>query len=263
MVSSIARGVLPAGVLRFLRGRFRMGRNALPVSDGCEIAEGDIPTELLKGWQHPAVAQRQHAAFAPVLRRMHEGKPREDFVALADAVQMTGLGNPLIIEVGCGSGWNSEVLEHFLKRPVRYIGLDYSTSMAGLGKQCYPNARFVVGDATSLPFGDGVCDVLVSGTVLMHVLDYRRAVQESRRVSRGWCVFHTIPVMQKRVTTVIRKTAYGSPVVEITFNEGEFLELVSDNGLAIRRVLDSVPHDYLRHVLGESVSARTYVCEIT
>ena len=265
-LKNIARKILPAGVRRVLSRWLRGCQNvqqAVPVSYGYEVIEGEVPPELLQGWQDPAVAERQHVAFAPLLRQMYEGNPREDFVTVATAVQMTGLEDPLIIEVGCGSGWNSEVLGHLLKCPVRYIGMDYSPAMTALGKRCYPDARFVVGDATTLPFRDAACDILLSGTVLMHLLGYRGAIQESRRVAKKWCIFHTIPVTQKRPTTVLRKFAYGSPVMEIVFNEEELLKLIESNGLALRQVLESVPHDYLSNVLNESISARTYLCEIT
>jgi len=233
----------------------------VPVSYGYEIIEGEIPPELLLGWRDPAVAERQYAAFAPLLREMYEGKPREDFVTVATAVKMTGLEMPLIIEVGCGSGWNSEVLAHLLKRPIRYVGLDYSPDMAAFGKRFYPHAQFVAGDATLLPLRDAVCDILLSGTVLMHLLGYREAIQESRRVARRWCIFHTVPVLQQRKTTILCKRAYGQPVVEVILNEGELLRLIEQARLRVRHFLDSIRYD-LEAVLGEPTLTRTYVCEV-
>ena len=264
VLKAIARRVLPAGVRRTLRRWLRGSRDAqqgVPVSYGYEIIEGEVPPELLQGWQDPAIPERQHTAFAPLLRQMYDGKPREDFVAVATAVQMTGLEDPLIIEVGCGSGWNSEVLAHLLKRPVHYIGLDYSPAMTALGKQCYPDVQFVVGDATALPFRKGACDILLSGTVLMHLLGYRQAIQESRRVARKWCILHTVPVVRNRPTTILKKFAYGSPVVEVIFNEGELLELIDSNGMLVRQVLESFCYD-LSYISEESALNRTYLCEI-
>jgi len=259
MLRSLARKVLPFRVRQVLR--HCITRN-VPASFGCQIIEGEAPGELSNGWKDPAVAERQQTAFTPLLRKMYKGKPREDFVAAATAVQMTGLEDPLILEVGCGSGYYSEILSHLLGRPVRYVGLDYSQAMIRLARERYPGLPFVVGDATALLFADGTFDIVLNGVSLMHILRYEAAVGESRRVSRRWCIFHTVPIVQKRPTTVLRKSAYGSPVVEIVFNLEEFLKLIESNGLAVRQVLESVPHDYLNHVLGESVSARTYLCEI-
>ena len=96
----------------------------------------------------------------------------------------------------------------------------------------------------------------------MHLLGYQAAIQESRRVARRWCIFHTVPVVTKRPTTILKKFAYGSAVVEIVFNAEEFPSLLSNNGLRLCDVLNSLPHEYLNEVLREPITARTYVCEI-
>jgi len=261
MLKVIACKVLPDGLQQALRRWFRGSRD-VPISDGYEVIDGEVPPKLLQGWQDFAVAERQYLAFTPLLRKMYEGNPREDFVAVATAVQMTGLENPLIIEVGCGSGWNAKVLAHLLKRPVRYIGLDYSLAMTALGKRCYPNTQFVVGDATTLPLRDSACDILLSGGVLMHLLGYQKAIRESVRVTRRWCIFHTVPVLQHRETAVLCKRAYGQLTIEIIFNEGELHYLLEQSGMVVRYLLDNIPYN-LASILGEPTVTKTYVCEVT
>jgi len=61
----------------------------------------------------------------------------------------------------------------------------------------------------------------------MHVLEYRQAIAESVRVTRKWCIFHTVPVMLYRSTTLLQKRAYGEPVVEIIFNQAELEALLA------------------------------------
>ncbi len=257
-VTRVARKVLPARLRHVLR-HWVSGTPA--ASYGYEIIKSETLPELVYGWRHPEVAKRQHAAFVPLLRQMYEGNPREDFVAMATAVRMTGLENPLIIEVGCGSGWNLEVLNYLLKQPVRYMGVDYSLAMVALGRERYHETTFVVGDATELPFHDGACDVLLSGTVLMHVVNYRQAIHECRRTASRWCIFHGVPVVLKRSTAILRKFAYGRLVPEIIFNEQELLELIYLNGMKVRQVLESFSYD-LRYLLNEATFNRTYVCEV-
>ena len=226
------------------------------------VLGADIPADLEHGWQDPAVADGQQAAFAPLLQKMRDGKPRQDFLALAEAVRQTGLADPLIIEVGCGSGWNSEVIAHLLRRSIRYVGMDYSESMVLLGRKTYPRHPFLVGDATALPFADGACDILLSGCVLMHLTGYRQAIRESRRVARRWCVFHTTPVLKNRATTILQKRAYDqSAVVEVIFNETELLQMFEAEGMKVRRSLDSLAYN-LQDVLGEPTTAKTYLCEV-
>jgi hypothetical protein len=37
--------------------------------------------------------------------------------------------------------------------------------------------------------------------------------------------------------------------------------LITGNGFQVRRTFQSVPHPYLENFFGESVHARTYLCE--
>jgi len=265
MLKSVAGKVLPVGMRRALQGwlgkYLYLGCSA-PTSYGCEIICGDVQPELLRGWQDPLVAERQDSAFVPLVRQMREGRPREDFVALAEAVRLTDAENPLIVEVGCGSAWNSEVLASLWNRPFRYIGVDYSPAMIALAKGHYPRQPYVVGDATALPFRNRACDILLSGTVLMHLLGYHKAIQESRRVARKWCIFHTVPVAATRPTTTLKKFAYGNAVVEVVFNSDEFQKLLDKYGLRLREIVKNIPHEYLSEILCETITARTYVCEI-
>src|SRR4051812_18789637 len=101
---------------RMLRSLATRLSGGAPSSVGLEPLEGGISEGLAAGWQDASIAERQQAAFAGVLRDLREGRPRKDFQALAAAVTQTGIGSPSVIEVGAGSGWNSEVLSRLLKR---------------------------------------------------------------------------------------------------------------------------------------------------
>jgi hypothetical protein len=43
--------------------------------------------------------------------------------------------------------------------------------MFRLGQKLYPERPFAASDATALPLRTASCDILLSGTVLMHVID--------------------------------------------------------------------------------------------
>ena len=109
----LLNAVLPVGVQHLLKGWFRQAichdQPMIPVQE-YKILKGEIPSESNHGWQAPDVAKRQHAAFTPLLQQMRAGNSREDFSALAEAIRLTQMDNPLVVEVGCGSAWNKEVL---------------------------------------------------------------------------------------------------------------------------------------------------------
>lgn len=210
------------------------------------------------GWLDRSVAEKQDAAFRKLLDGMHAGAPRRDLVVAADAVRATGLAEPSLLEVGCGSGYYCEALPHLLGAPIRYTGLDYSAAMIDVARERYPQTPFVVGDAANLPFEDESFEIVMNGVSLMHILAYERAIAESARVASKWCIFHTVPVLEHRATTYLMKNAYGLPTIEIIFNERELLDLFNTHRLEVCEVFQSLPYD-LSAVLGEPTTTRTYV----
>lgn len=213
------------------------------------------------GWRDRDIAARQHKAWSQLVRDMHAGRPRSDLMAAAEALKVTGMTNAKVIEIGCGSGYYGEILPT-LAGPLRYTGLDYSLAMIALARQTYPRTPFFAGDATRLPLSDACCDVAFSGNSLMHIPDTAAAVAEAARIARRWCIFHSVPVMEKRATARLQKKAYGVDVLEIVFNRGELENQFALNGLAIRDIRESAPYD-LFEVVGESTRLLTYLCEKT
>lgn len=213
------------------------------------------------GWQLPSVARRQHRGYVGLVEQMYAGAPRLDLTIAAEAVRLTGLTEGSILEIGCGSGYYGEILSHLLERPIRYIGLDSSGAMIQLAREEYAAGRFIVADAAALPLAPRTIDIALNGNALMHMAEYERAIAESRRVARRWCIFHTVPVVAHQPTVYLRKLAYGGPTVEVVFNEPELLELYRTVGLVVRHALESFPYD-LEFLLGERTTTRTYVCEL-
>jgi SAM-dependent methyltransferase len=214
----------------------------------------------LDGWYDRTVAERQAEAWRPLVEAMRTGAPRSDLLAAAEAVARTAIVAPSVVEVGCGGGWYSEILEYLLGRRISYVGVDSSWEMVRLAHRAYPTVPFIADDAIALPFGDASFDVVLNGAALMHMLHYEAAIRESRRVARGWCILHTVPVLQTRATTLLSKRAYGGPVIEVVFNEAALRDLLERNGFVVRHILHSLEYD-LAAVLGESTTAKTYVCQ--
>lgn len=225
-------------------------------SEAYEIIDG---TAAEDGWRSTDIAHRQHRAYQPLLEELRAGRPRIDFVVAAGAVRESGLRNPHVLEIGCGSGYYSEILTA-LAGPIRYTGVDYSPSMIHVARQAYARERFAVGDATRLPFRDASFDIALSGNSLMHISAYGGAINETARVARRWCVFHNVPVLEQRPTTRLRKQGYGVTVFELVFNRAELESLFDETGLTIRSVRDTFAYD-LAPVVGEHTRLLTYACE--
>lgn len=230
-------------------------------SDYRIVSEREAREGPASGWLSRLTTQRQEKAYEGLLVELHAGKPRIDFEVAAAAVRAAGIPNPQILEVGCGSGYYVEVFEELLGGPFNFTGLDYAPAMVESASQRYPHRQFRQGDATRLPFGDNAFDIVFNGVSLMHIIDYKAAIAESSRVAAKACIFHSVPVFQRRQTTYLRKYAYGSPVAEIVFNEGELMGTFEANGLKLAQVWQSISYD-VGHVTGESSTAKTFLCTV-
>ena len=215
-------------------------------------------TASSSGWLASRTVARQERAYRGLIAAMKRGEPRLDFKVAAQAVAATGIANPSLLEVGCGSGYYSEVFATLLHGAVNYTGTDYSEPMIARARARYPSTAFEVADATRLSFADGAFDIVFNGVSLMHIVDFRAAIVEAARVASGFCIFHGVPVFDGFRTTFLRKYAYGAPVVEIIFEKPELMASCRDAGLHLVREWPGIPYD-VSNVTGHRSTTETYL----
>jgi SAM-dependent methyltransferase len=245
---------------RFVKATPILRRHILPSADYRVLGgidEARAAASVSGGWFAVRTVSRQERAYRGLLAAMKGGEPRLDFRIAAEAVAATGLSNPRLLEIGCGSGYYSEVLATLLAGGVRYTGIDYSAAMISRAREHYPTIEFEVADATKLPYADQAFDIAFNGVSLMHIVDYQAAIRETARVAR-FCIFHSVPVFDNYRTTYLRKYAYGAPVVEVVFGREELMSLCSDAGLRLMREWPGIPYD-VHDVTGHHSSAATYL----
>lgn len=215
---------------------------------------------LFNGWKDPMVVRSQDSAYRRLIKLMYEGEIRQDLRVAGEAIKFTGLEDCTILEVGCGSGYYSEIIERLVGKPIVYVGIDISMPMISTARDNYPERAFVLGDAAMLPFKDESFPIVFNGVSLMHVFEYKRAIAESKRVSGKWVIFHTVPVIENGDTVMLSKKAYGKEVMEWIFNETGLLKLFEGNGLFVKKEMDSIPYN-VKRIVGEAVKTKTYICE--
>jgi SAM-dependent methyltransferase len=213
------------------------------------------------GWLAARTVARQERAYQGLIAAMKGGEPRLDFRVAAEAVAASGIANPSLLEVGCGSGYYSEVLATLLPDGVRYTGIDYSDAMIARARARHPSTAFEVADATRLPYADGAFDIVFNGVSLMHIIDYQAAIREAARAAARYCIFHSVPVFDDYRTTFLRKYAYGAPVVEVVFGKPELMSLCQDAGLRLEREWPGISYD-VSSVTGHRSSTVTYLLAV-
>lgn len=214
------------------------------------------------GWLAARTVERQERAYRKLIAAMKDGQPRLDFTVAAEAIAATTMAHPRVIEIGCGSGYYSEVFATLLPDRMSYTGIDYSEAMIARARAHFPSTAFEVADATQLPFADDAFDIVFNGVSLMHIVDYPAVIREAARVASRYCIFHTVPVFDDHRTTFLQKYAYGAPVVEVVFGKQELLSLCQAAGLQLEREWPCIPYD-VYDVTGHHSATETYLFSVT
>lgn len=256
-------GRFPA-LIRFLKeARNRFFPNRAVSSHYKKLNSDEVVIDgqrLRNNWQDVNLPHRQRELVEQQLNLFRSGSQIDVYDVFVQALRELPkpIDNLTLLEVGCSSGFYSEVLE-IAGLPIKYSGSDYSESFIKMAKKIYPSLNFFIEDATDLHQTDRSFDIVVSGCCLLHIPEYTKAVQETARVARTYAIFHRTPVVWGKPEQWYRKQAYGVDSVEIHFNESDFLELLDRSGLELiaTYTLDEASID-LSQTKGHA--NRTYVC---
>lgn len=211
-------------------------------------------------WQDAELPQRQMKIVKKELADIRERTSYPPHMqTLIDELHMIGLARPSLLEIGCSSGYYSEVFQ-CAGMDVQYHGCDYSKAFIDLAKQRYPTIDFSVCDAIALPYPDASFDIAISGCCILHILNYEKAIAETARVAKRYAIFHRTPVLHCRPTTYTRKKGYGVDMIEIFFNESELFDLFRRYDLAVVAV-DTPSLNVALPELGEQTFTKNYVCQ--
>ena len=83
------------------------------------------------------------------------------------------------LDLGCGEG---RVARDLAERGHRVAGIDSSPTLIAAAQEADPEGRYLVADASALPFADGEFDLVVAYNSLMDIEDMPGAVSEAARV---------------------------------------------------------------------------------
>lgn len=112
---------------------------------------------------------------------LHADRIRPEWDEEVDALTraLASLPPARTLDVACGTGFLTRHL------PGDVTGLDQSESMLELARRRVPTARFVRGDAVTLPFGDRRFERVFTGHFYGHLeeVDRRSFLSEARRVA--------------------------------------------------------------------------------
>lgn len=219
-----------------------------------------VSERLSASWMGDGIPEEQWAVVEPQLASYRAGKPSPTFDALVDILvhNIRELYNRSLLEIGCSSGYHSEVLRC---RGVEasYQGCDFSPAFIRLARQMYPAIRFDIEDATRLSYNSDSFDIVVSGCCLLHISEYEKAIAEAARVSREFVVFHRTPVLHMTGPAFYTKNAYGAEMLEIHFHEQQLVRTFAAHKLHVVDINSHLSLPESRH--SERLIYKTYLCQ--
>lgn len=123
------------------------------------------------------VTEDEYAEIYKSTPAMHE---HGDNTAASNDVLVANIVGESVCDVGCGTG--NLLAEIKTRRPdvKRFVGVDFAFDDAN----SLPGVEFVEAKIESLPFADGEFDTVVCTHVVEHILEYRKAIAELRRISK-------------------------------------------------------------------------------
>ena len=207
-----------------------LDKNALGYS---ETQKSEITPNLTDAWKNSSIPLKQRSQVQTELEEMYSGKINPVFQRLARTVKSITHKNDNILETGCASGYNFEILQYLLNRKIRYTGVDFSKDMITLAKELYPKVKFLAVDGAKLNFAEGEFNLVISGNMLLGASNYVEHIKEMCRVSSRYVLAHQILLHKLTPTQAMRESAYGVATVEFSFNEDEIINLFKNEGFRL------------------------------
>ena len=219
-----------------------------------------VSERLSSSWTDGGIPGEQWAVVAPQLEAYRAGNPSPTFDALVDILvhNICGLDNKSLLEIGCSSGYYAEVLR-CRGLAASYQGCDFSPAFVRLARQMHPSIQFDVEDATRLSYRSDSFDIVVSGCCLLHISNYETAIAEAARVSREYVVFHRTPVLHLKGPAFYTKTAYGTEMLEIHFNEQQLVRMFVTSNLHVVDINSHLSLPESRQ--SDLLIYKTYLCQ--
>lgn len=119
-----------------------------------------------------------------IIKRRHPSHPVVEAFVMPK-IQFIRKNVPLakdttLLDIGCGNGF----FTYYFAKMCQVTGLDFSKQMLKIN----PHNKLVYGDAENLPFPDESFDITFCSSLLHHLSNPEKAIQEMKRVAKKYII---------------------------------------------------------------------------
>jgi len=124
----------------------------------------------------PFLTEEEYADLYREHPRVHEGTDNSQ--ACIDQIIKDVVGKSFC-DVGCGTGFLAKLIKEARPDVTRAVGVDFVIDDA----DALPGIEYVASKIEDMPFEDNEFDTVICTHVIEHILDYRLAIKELRRIT--------------------------------------------------------------------------------
>lgn len=118
--------------------------------------------------------------YSDIYKNTQDVHDNGDNTAASNATLIKNIIGESLCDVGCGKGGLLRAIQKARPDLKRLCGVDFAFNVA----HNLPNIEFIESKIESLPFKDNEFDTVVCTHVIEHILEYRKAIAELRRITR-------------------------------------------------------------------------------
>jgi len=182
-------------------------------------------------WKNSKIPEEQLKIVDKEIEMLRRGNPPSVYTVAAEALDAIPGSNSLtLLDMGCASGYYSEVISTLVGKRFEYTGSDYSDAMIAIARKRYPNVRFMNLDIRHIDLPSKAFDVVLSGAVLVHVKEWKEAIRELSRITRSYLILHRTPLTDGKSYRIEKKIYAGVSAFHNTFGKDELMNLISECG---------------------------------
>lgn len=146
-----------------------------------------------------------------------------------------------VVDLGCGTGILSGVLQTILSPNGRTIGVDFSREMIAIASRAMADARsrWLVNDASTLQIADHSVDRVICFNAWPHFQEPDRVVLEIRRVLKPRGCAHVMHLISRQAIAAVHAKVGGAVANDTLPPVEDLAALFAKHGFTVGRATDT------------------------